>query len=55
MQWLHEEKLILPDAPYPWVGTQRSVILTTIKKVSIKIIKYFTGEHIPVYSTPNIA
>lgn len=35
MQWLHEEKLILPDSPYPWIGTQRSVILTTIKKVSI--------------------
>jgi len=32
-QWLHEESLILPDSHYPWVGPQRSVLLTTIKKV----------------------
>ena len=32
-QWLHEESLILPDSHYPWVGPQRSMLLTTIKKV----------------------
>ena len=33
IQWLHEESLISPDSHYPWVGPQRSVLLTTIKKV----------------------
>lgn len=43
MQWLHEEKLILPDSSYPWVGMQRSVILTTIKKVSTSHIIVIPG------------
>ena len=33
LQWLHEESLISPDSHYPWVGPQRSLLLTTIKKV----------------------
>lgn len=34
LQWLHEESLISPDSHYPWVGPQRSMLLTTIKKVN---------------------
>eukprot|EP00731_Ephydatia_muelleri_P029201 Em0020g845a len=32
-QWLHEESLIQPDVHYPWIGPQRSALLTNIKKV----------------------
>ena len=43
VQWLHEENLILPDSHYPWVGPQRSMLLTSIKKVCRQHIRWREG------------
>ena len=47
LQWLHEESLISHDSHYPWVGPQRSMLLTTIKKVCIQTYMYHCTPYIP--------
>lgn len=46
-QWLHEESLISPDSHYPWVGPQRSMLLTTIKKVHVYTFCSLTISPLP--------
>ena len=45
LQWLHEELLVVPEAPYPWVDQQRSDLLTTVKKVTHTCTHAHTHTH----------